>query len=97
MITIDLPPLRERREDILPLAQYFTNKFNRDNQRTISEDIKPEVLAALASLAPVESQAADFAPNVAGIVNQAVEKAQVPEPVATASSKFGPRWKHGQC
>jgi twitching motility two-component system response regulator PilH len=51
-----------------------------------------EVLAALASLAPVESQAADFAPNVAGIVNQAVEKAQVPEPVATASSKFGPRW-----
>jgi DNA-binding NtrC family response regulator len=47
VITIDLPPLRERREDILPLAQFFTNKFNRDNQRTISEDIKPEVLAAL--------------------------------------------------
>jgi len=27
VITIQIPPLRERREDILPLAEYFTNKF----------------------------------------------------------------------
>jgi len=27
VITIQIPPLRERREDILPLAEFFTNKF----------------------------------------------------------------------
>src|SRR5262249_28103895 len=49
-----------------------------------------ELLAALASLAPVEAQAADYATNVPSIVNQAVELAQAQVP--TASSKAGPRW-----
>lgn len=30
---IDLPPLRDRRDDILPLAQYFLNKLQTDDQR----------------------------------------------------------------
>ena len=29
VIKVDVPPLRERKEDILPLAQHFINKFNR--------------------------------------------------------------------
>ncbi|MEW6731245.1 MAG: sigma-54 dependent transcriptional regulator [Acidobacteriota bacterium] len=47
VITIDLPPLRERPEDILPLAQHFIYKFNLENNRTISNELKPEVLSAL--------------------------------------------------
>src|SRR5262249_5918360 len=47
VITIDLPPLRERREDILPLAQHFIRKFNRENQRVINDEIKTDLLAAL--------------------------------------------------
>lgn len=47
VITIDLPPLRERREDILPLAQHFIQKYNAENNRTISDDLKPDLLSTL--------------------------------------------------
>jgi DNA-binding NtrC family response regulator len=47
VITIDLPPLRERSEDILPLAQHFIRRFNQENNRTISDDLQPDFLAAL--------------------------------------------------
>ena len=29
VIKVDVPPLRERKEDILPLARHFIDKFNR--------------------------------------------------------------------
>ncbi len=35
VIPIHLPPLRERREDILPLAEFFLKKFCQENQRTL--------------------------------------------------------------
>ena len=44
---IELPPLRDRREDILPLAQHFIRKYNEENGREVSEQIAPEVLALL--------------------------------------------------
>lgn len=47
VVPIELPPLRDRREDILPLAQHFIRKFNAENGRTVSENIPPEVLALL--------------------------------------------------
>ena len=47
VVPIELPPLRERREDILPLAQHFIRKYNEENARSISEQIKPEVLSLL--------------------------------------------------
>jgi DNA-binding NtrC family response regulator len=47
VINIHLPPLRDRREDILPLAQHFIRKYNEENARIISENISPEVLRAL--------------------------------------------------
>ena len=47
VVPIELPSLRERREDILPLAQHFVRKYNEENARIISEQFAPEVLALL--------------------------------------------------
>jgi DNA-binding NtrC family response regulator len=47
VVPIELPPLRERREDILMLAQHFIRKYNEENSRHVSEQLAPEVLALL--------------------------------------------------
>lgn len=47
VVPIELPPLRDRREDILPLTQHFIRKYNDENARNISEQISPEVLSLL--------------------------------------------------
>jgi len=47
VINLHLPPLRERKEDILPLAQHFIRKYSQENGRVMSEQIAPEVLRAL--------------------------------------------------
>ncbi|MFN0121649.1 MAG: sigma-54-dependent transcriptional regulator [Blastocatellia bacterium] len=49
VINIHLPPLRERREDILPLAQHFIRRFSDENGRKISDQLAPEVLRILES------------------------------------------------
>lgn len=51
VINIHLPPLRNRKEDILILAQHFIRKYNEENGRSISEQIAPEVLTAMESYA----------------------------------------------
>src|SRR5712672_2893640 len=47
VVPIELPPLRDRREDVLPLAQHFIRKYNEENAREVSENLAPEVLALL--------------------------------------------------
>lgn len=47
VVPVELPPLRERRDDILPLAQFFIRKYNEENGRNISETLSPEVLSLL--------------------------------------------------
>jgi DNA-binding NtrC family response regulator len=47
VIAINLPPLRDRREDVLPLAQHFIRKYNAENARRISDHISSEVLSLL--------------------------------------------------
>jgi DNA-binding NtrC family response regulator len=47
VVPIELPPLRDRRQDILPLAQHFIRKYNEENSRQVSEHINPEVLLPL--------------------------------------------------
>ena len=47
VVPIELPPLRDRREDILPLAQHFIQKYNEENGRNVSEQLAPEVLALM--------------------------------------------------
>jgi len=49
VVPIELPPLRDRLEDILPLAQHFIQKYNEENGRNVSEQLAPEVLALLES------------------------------------------------
>jgi len=47
VVPMELPPLRERKEDILPLSQHFIRKYSEENGREISENISPEVLSLL--------------------------------------------------
>ncbi len=47
VVPIELPPLRTRREDILPLAQHFIRKYNEENGRVVSESFNAEVLSLL--------------------------------------------------
>lgn len=47
VVPIELPPLRQRKEDILPLAQHFIRKYNEENARTVSESFTAEVLSLL--------------------------------------------------
>src|SRR5215470_10177350 len=47
VIAINLPPLRDRAEDILPLAQHFLRKYAAENGRAISDHVSPEVLSLL--------------------------------------------------
>ncbi|HEX7331417.1 MAG TPA: sigma-54 dependent transcriptional regulator [Pyrinomonadaceae bacterium] len=49
VVPIELPPLRDRIQDILPLAQHFIQKYNEENARNVSEQLAPEVLALLES------------------------------------------------
>lgn len=46
VIPIALPPLRERRDDILPLAQHFLSKYAREFERETT-DFSPEASRAL--------------------------------------------------
>ena len=47
VVPIELPPLRDRRDDILPLTKHFIAKYNEENGREISETLAPEVLSLL--------------------------------------------------
>lgn len=47
VVPIELPSLRQRPEDVLPLTKHFIRKYNEENGRTISENISAEVLSLL--------------------------------------------------
>lgn len=47
VVPIELPSLRQRPEDILPLTKHFIRKYNAENGRVISENISAEVLSLL--------------------------------------------------
>jgi transcriptional regulator with GAF, ATPase, and Fis domain len=71
VVPIELPPLRDRPQDILPLAQHFIRKYNEENARQVSEQIAPDVLALL--------EAYSWPGNVRELEN-AVERAVVIAP-----------------
>ena len=45
VIPIYLPPLRDRREDVIPLTEHFLDRFNKEHGKTVS--FAPEVLDLL--------------------------------------------------
>ena len=47
VVPLELPPLRQRREDVLPLAQHFIRKYSEENGRDVSENLSSEVLSLL--------------------------------------------------
>jgi DNA-binding NtrC family response regulator len=47
VITIDLPPLRERRDDVVLLARHFIRRYAEENNRNVSDELDREVAAAL--------------------------------------------------
>ena len=47
VVPLELPPLRNRREDVLPLTQFFIQKYNLENGREITDQVSPEVLSFL--------------------------------------------------
>jgi DNA-binding NtrC family response regulator len=47
VITIDLPPLRERTDDIVPLVHHFIRKYADENGRQIAETLEREVVRVL--------------------------------------------------
>lgn len=49
VVPIELPPLRDRREDILPLTIHFIKKYAAENGREMSENVRPDVLSLLES------------------------------------------------
>jgi DNA-binding NtrC family response regulator len=67
VVTIDMPPLRERKSDVPALARFFVDKFARANDKTI-ESIAPEALEAMVGY--------DWPGNVRELEN-AIERAVV--------------------
>jgi len=47
VVSIQIPPLRERKEDIPPLVNHFINRFGETNKRKIVKKISPEALSLL--------------------------------------------------
>ena len=48
IVSLRIPPLRDRRDDILPLANYFVQKYNEDfhkSVRTISKEVERFLMA----------------------------------------------------
>lgn len=43
VVTVDLPPLRSRREDIMPLAEHFLKKYAKENDKPV-RSFSPEVV-----------------------------------------------------
>ena len=48
VVILDLPPLKERREDILPLAEFFLKKSSEENNKNI-KILSPEVIEFMLS------------------------------------------------
>jgi len=49
VVSIKLPPLRERKEDIPLLTNHFMNKFNKRNSKSLVKRISPEVIGLLSN------------------------------------------------
>lgn len=91
VVTITIPPLRERPEDIPVLAQYFVQKYGSDKQKPVT-GISPDAMALLAKyhwpgnvreLQHVIERAIVLTPH------QAILPHDLPESIRSAASQAG--------
>jgi transcriptional regulator with PAS, ATPase and Fis domain len=90
VINIHLPPLRERKEDIPLLAEFFVKKYREENSKTIS-GISPEALKALMDYHwPGNVRELENAIERAVVLSQtdAIDQDLLPEAVIAPPSKF---------
>lgn len=81
VVVINVPPLREKREDIPLLAAHFLNKFNTENNKTISS-LDSEVMKALMEY--------DWPGNIRELENT-IERAVVLCPTDTITAHYMPK------
>jgi PAS domain S-box-containing protein len=91
VIPIHIPPLRDRREDILPLVFHFLERFNRNYHK--SKFLSPEVMACLCKY--------DFPGNIRELANimerlvvvsekERIGMQDLPDPLVSRTSKVLP-------
>lgn len=81
VVRINLPPLRERKEDIPLLVNHFLNKFSKENNKPIPQ-LEPEVMELFMSY--------DWPGNIRELAN-VMERAVVLSPSGLISIKHLPR------
>jgi len=81
VVRINLPPLRERKEDIPLLVNHFLNKYAKENNKQIPQ-LEPEVMDALINY--------EWSGNVRELAN-VIERAIVLSPSGIISMKHLPR------
>ncbi|MCX8034044.1 MAG: sigma-54 dependent transcriptional regulator [Thermodesulfovibrio sp.] len=81
VVRINLPPLRERKEDIPLLISYFLNKFSKENNKPIPQ-LEPEMMDVLINY--------DWPGNIRELAN-VIERAVVLSPSGLISMKYLPK------
>jgi len=81
VVTVRIPPLRERKDDIPLLAEHFLHRFNELNRKSVAS-IEPEVIAAFMEH--------EWPGNVRELEN-VIERAVVLCPADTISLRYLPR------
>lgn len=81
VVRINLPPLRERKEDITLLVNHFLNKFSKENNKPLPQ-LEQEVLEALINY--------DWPGNIRELAN-IIERAVVLSPSGVISIKYLPK------
>lgn len=81
VVRINLPPLRERKEDIPLLVNHFLNKFSKENNKPIPQ-LEPEVMESLLNY--------DWPGNIRELAN-VIERAVVLSPSGLISMKHLPK------
>ncbi|MCX7988666.1 MAG: sigma-54 dependent transcriptional regulator [Thermodesulfovibrio sp.] len=81
VVRINLPPLRERKEDIPLLVNYFLKKFSKENNKPVPH-IEPEVMEILINN--------DWPGNIRELAN-VIERAVILSPSGVISIKYLPK------
>lgn len=81
VVRINIPPLRERKEDIPLLVNHFLHKFSKENNKPIPQ-LEPEVMDALLSY--------DWQGNIRELAN-VIERSVVLSPSGLISIKYLPK------